>query len=59
LLEALGYRVSPPRTMDNQAFYRAAAKGEVDLWVNGWFPSHDVFLAQEGIRGKARPWATK
>jgi ABC-type proline/glycine betaine transport system substrate-binding protein/ABC-type amino acid transport substrate-binding protein len=55
LLEALGYRVSPPRTMDNQAFYRAAAKGEVDLWVNGWFPSHDVFLAQEGIRGKARP----
>lgn len=45
LFEELGYRVEGPRTMDNQAFYVAVAQGEVDLWVNGWFPLHDSYIS--------------
>ena len=41
LLERLGYRVEGPVTMENRDFYHAVASGGVDLWVNGWFPSHD------------------
>ncbi|WP_420620602.1 glycine betaine/L-proline ABC transporter substrate-binding protein ProX [Candidatus Poriferisocius sp.] len=44
LLERLGYQVDGPTTMDNAEFYGAVAEGEVDLWVNGWFPSHHVFI---------------
>ena len=55
LLEALGYAVTPPKTMDNRAFYLAAARGEVDLWVNGWFPSHNVFLKQDDVGGLVAP----
>ena len=40
LLERLGYRVEGPVTMENDEFYRAVAAGTVDLWINGWFPSH-------------------
>ena len=47
LLERLGYRVDGPVTMDNAEFYEAVAAGEVDLWANGWFPAHDVFIADE------------
>ncbi|MYD41910.1 MAG: glycine betaine/L-proline ABC transporter substrate-binding protein ProX [Acidimicrobiia bacterium] len=47
LIQRLGYRVEGPVTMDNDEFYQALAVGEVDLWANGWFPTHDVFL-QEG-----------
>ena len=45
LLERLGYRVDGPVTMDNAEFYEALAAGRVDLWVNGWFPAHEVFIA--------------
>lgn len=45
LLERLGYRVDGPVTMDNAPFYEAVAAGEVDLWANGWFPAHEVFIA--------------
>jgi ABC-type proline/glycine betaine transport system substrate-binding protein len=55
LLEELGYTVAYPQTMDNLAFYLAAARGEVDLWVNGWFPSHNVFLKQDTVKGKVQP----
>jgi ABC-type proline/glycine betaine transport system substrate-binding protein len=55
LLEELGYAVGEPQTMDNLTFYLSAAKGEVDLWVNGWFPSHAVFLKEDGVRGKVQP----
>lgn len=55
LLEELGYTVGYPETMENLAFYLAAAKGEVDLWVNGWFPSHKVFLKQDAVKGKVQP----
>ena len=45
LLERLGYQVDGPATMGNAEFYAAVAAGEVDLWANGWFPAHDVFIA--------------
>ena len=45
LLERLGYGVEGPVTMGNPEFYDAVATGDVDLWVNGWFPAHDVFVA--------------
>ena len=44
LLERLGYRVDGPVTMGNAEFYEAVAVGDVDLWANGWFPAHDVFI---------------
>ena len=47
LLEQLGYRVDGPVTMDNAEFYEAVAAGEVDLWANGWFPAHEVFIADD------------
>lgn len=43
LLEELGYDVSDPTTLDAPAFYQAVALGEVDLWVNGWFPLHNSY----------------
>ncbi len=52
LLEELGYAVDGPHTMDNRDFYLAAAKGKMDLWANGWFPSHTVFLEDDRVRGK-------
>lgn len=55
LLEALGYAVAPPQTMENQAFYEAAVRGEMDLWVNGWFPSHNAFLSQNADSLKVVP----
>lgn len=44
LIRELGYVVGPARTMENREFYRAAAKGEMDLWANGWFPLHNRYL---------------
>ncbi|MEM6592869.1 MAG: glycine betaine ABC transporter substrate-binding protein, partial [Cyanobacteria bacterium P01_C01_bin.73] len=44
LLDELGYSVSSPQTLENAAFYQAVAAGEVDLWANGWFPSHNQYL---------------
>jgi len=52
LLEELGYAVGLPQTMDNRDFYLAAARGELDLWTNGWFPSHTPFLEDDRVRGK-------
>ena len=46
LLLRLGYRVDGPVTMENPDFYRAVAAGEVDLWVNGWFPTHDGLIEE-------------
>lgn len=50
LLEALGYDVSGPVTMESWDFYLSAAKGDKDLWVNGWFPSN--FFEDERVRDK-------
>ncbi len=43
LFEELGYTVSQPTTLDNPPFYQAVALGDVDLWVNGWFPLHNTY----------------
>jgi glycine betaine/proline transport system substrate-binding protein len=43
LFEELGYEVSQPTTLDNPPFYQSVAYGDVDLWVNGWFPLHNSY----------------
>lgn len=55
LLERLGYVVEGPRTMDNPEFYQSAANGDMDLWANGWFPLHNSFINQDGIKGNVEP----
>jgi glycine betaine/proline transport system substrate-binding protein len=42
-LEELGYQVEAPKTLDNPIFYQAVAQGDVDFWVNGWFPLHNEY----------------
>ena len=49
LLQRLGYRVEGPVTMDNPEFYRAVASGDVDMWANGWFPSHDLYIEEKVV----------
>ena len=49
LLEEIGYEVDQPQTLENTDFYLNAAKGEVDLWVNGWFPLHRSFWQNEEV----------
>ena len=44
LLEELGYTVDGPTTLDNPPFYESASFGDLDLWVNGWFPLHNTYL---------------
>src|SRR5690606_208577 len=41
VLEKLGYTVEGPTTLDNPPFYQAVSQGDLDLWVNGWFPLHN------------------
>lgn len=43
LLEELGYSVEGPTTLDNPPFYQSVAQGDMDLWVNGWFPLHNTY----------------
>lgn len=43
LLEELGYTVEGPLTLDNPPFYQSVGQGDLDLWVNGWFPLHDTY----------------
>lgn len=49
LIEELGYDVSSPADSElgPATLYPAMARGEVDLWANGWFPHHDDFLDTE------------
>ncbi len=42
-IEKLGYNVQPPVTLGNPAFYQAVGQGDVDFWVNGWFPLHNTY----------------
>ena len=55
LLEELGYTVTRPKTYDTDDFYQNAARGEVDFWVNGWFPGHGAYLANQHVRDKVEP----
>lgn len=50
-LEELGFEVADPKTLDNPPFYQAVAQGDVDFWVNGWFPLHNTY--RETFEGKA------
>ena len=43
LIEELGYSVEGPTTLDNPPFYQAVSQGDLDLWVNGWFPLHNTY----------------
>ncbi|MYZ49508.1 glycine betaine/L-proline ABC transporter substrate-binding protein ProX [Rhizobiales bacterium L72] len=43
MMEELGYTVEGPTTLDNPPFYQAVAQGDVDFWVNGWFPLHNTY----------------
>ncbi len=43
LLEKVGYEVEGPTTLDNPPFYQAVSQGDLDLWVNGWFPLHNTY----------------
>ncbi|MDZ7840884.1 MAG: glycine betaine/L-proline ABC transporter substrate-binding protein ProX [Gammaproteobacteria bacterium] len=43
LLEELGYEIPGLITLDNPPFYQAVSQGDVDLWVNGWFPLHNTY----------------
>lgn len=54
LIEELGYEVSDPAelTRDANTFYPALAQEEVDLWANGWFPLHDIYLERPLFSGQ-------
>lgn len=54
LLEELGYDVTDPAeaTHTPESFYPLLARGELDLWVNGWFPLHEPFLDRELVTGQ-------
>jgi glycine betaine/proline transport system substrate-binding protein len=43
LLQKLGYEVGQITTLDNPPFYQAVSQGDMDLWVNGWFPLHNSY----------------
>ncbi len=57
LLEELGFDVSDPAdaTLDPNVFYPALGQGEYDLWANGWFPLHDIYLERELFSGEQNP----
>lgn len=39
-LETLGYKVKATKELQNQLFYKTVTLGDIDYWVNGWFPTH-------------------
>ena len=55
LIGELGHQVSDPaeNTRDPNGFYPALATGQFDLWVNGWFPLHDIYLEGELVTGQS------
>lgn len=54
LITELGYEVTDPAesTIDPNAFYPALGTGQYDLWANGWFPLHDLYLTGELLTGQ-------
>lgn len=52
-LEKLGYKIKKLKAIKPSIFYVAAAQGDLDLWVNGWFATHDTYLAE--AKGKVKP----
>ncbi len=55
LIEELGHEVTDPALAELQpfSFYPALAAAQYDLWANGWFPNHDIFLDGELVTGQA------
>ena len=55
LIEELGYEVTDPAaaTLSPYSFYPALASGQYDLWANGWFPLHDIYLEGEVVTGQS------
>ena len=51
-LEKLGYKVTEPKAIKPSVFYVAAAAGDLDLWVNGWFGTHDGYF--ERVKRKSK-----
>ena len=51
-LEKMGYKVTEPKAMKPSVFYVAAAAGDLDLWVNGWFGTHDTYIKE--TKGKVK-----
>ena len=53
LIGELGYTVTDPaaHTLSPNSFYPALDSGQYDLWVNGWFPTHDIYLTSETAAG--------
>ena len=51
LLEELEYTVSDPATAElpPAEAYPMIARGELDVWGNGWFPSHAQYLFAEDL----------
>jgi glycine betaine/proline transport system substrate-binding protein len=43
MLRELGYEFRRSMTLDNPAFYQSVGQGDIDLWVNGWFPNHKTY----------------
>jgi glycine betaine/proline transport system substrate-binding protein len=39
-LETLGYKVKNTKELQNSLFYKTVTLGDVDYWLNGWFPNH-------------------
>ena len=53
LIEKLGYEVREPMTLSTPPFYTAVSQGDVDFWVNSWFPMHNDF--KKDLAGRAEP----
>lgn len=53
LIGELGYTVTDPaaHTLSPNSFYPALDSGQYDLWANGWFPTHDIYLTSETAAG--------
>ncbi len=45
--EELGYKVKSPKDLANPIFYKSVTLGDVDYWVNGWFPTHKAHLPKD------------
>jgi glycine betaine/proline transport system substrate-binding protein len=55
LIEELGHEVTDPAAaeLSPYSFYPALAAGQYDLWSNGWFPLHNIYLEGENVTGQA------
>ena len=55
LIQQMGYPVADAQTLTTNAFYESSAKGEIDFWVNGWFPLHQPVMDTYNNDGQILP----